>query len=79
MPYITCPDGKTYSRYDQSEYVKWCICNEKHVQEQKFNECMQDPKCKSDYDSNINIFYSITFIFIILITLVLVKINFKST
>jgi hypothetical protein len=28
MPYITCPDGKTYSRYDQSPYVKWCICEE---------------------------------------------------
>ena len=28
MPYITCPDGHTYSRYDNSPYVKWCKCDE---------------------------------------------------
>ena len=49
MPYITCPDGKTYSRYNQSEYVKWCICNKKEQQQNKFNECMQDPTCKKEY------------------------------
>lgn len=25
MPYITCDDGKTYSRYNSSTYVKDCI------------------------------------------------------
>jgi hypothetical protein len=50
MPYITCPDGKTYSRYDQSDYVKWCICNEKSLQQKKFNVCMADPKCRAEYE-----------------------------
>lgn len=50
MPYITCPDGKTYSRYDQSEYVKKCMCEEKAEQEKKFQECMKDPKCKKEYE-----------------------------
>ena len=49
MPYITCPDGQTYSRYDQSKYVKWCICNEKEQQQKKFNECMKDPTCKKEH------------------------------
>ena len=51
MPYITCKDGKTYSRYDQSEYVKKCICEEKEAQEREFKECMQDPACKKDYEN----------------------------
>jgi hypothetical protein len=49
MPYITCPDGKTHSRYDQSDYVKWCICDEKEQQQKKFNECMENPECKEEY------------------------------
>lgn len=49
MPYIQCPDGQTYSRYDQRKYVKWCICNKKEQQQKKFNECMQDPTCKKEY------------------------------
>lgn len=49
MPYVTCPDGKTYSRYDQSDYVKWCICNEKEQEQKKFQECMEDPICKKEY------------------------------
>jgi len=50
VPYITCKDGKTYSRYDQSEYVKKCICEENEAQEREFKECMQDPTCKKDYE-----------------------------
>ncbi len=52
MPYITCPNGRTYSRYDQSEYVKWCICQENEYYRQQHLKCMKDPECKAKYDSN---------------------------
>jgi len=55
MPYIHCPDGRTYSRYSQTEYVKWCICNEREQSEKKFNECMQDPNCKKQHIDKQNI------------------------
>lgn len=49
MPYITCPDGKTYSRGDNSPYVVTCIYNEKQQYLKKHATCMLDIKCKSDY------------------------------
>jgi len=50
MPYITCKNGRTYSRYDQSKYVKKCICEEREAQWREFRECMQDPACKKEYE-----------------------------
>jgi hypothetical protein len=52
MPYITCPDGKTYSRYDQSEYVQNCICEQEAAEKKEFQECMQDPTCKKEYEQH---------------------------
>ena len=49
MPYIKCPDGNTYSKYDRSEYVQWCICNEKENKAKELKACMEDPKCKEQY------------------------------
>lgn len=45
MPYIQCPDGNVYSRYDQSPYVVECIKNESHRSDSLFNACTQDPRC----------------------------------
>jgi uncharacterized membrane protein affecting hemolysin expression len=45
MPYITCQDGKTYSRYDNSTYVVECIRTEDSIAEAKFRECTLDPTC----------------------------------
>ena len=47
MPYITCPDGQTYSRYDNSTYVKWCKCQEDSIYRAKHIACMNDPVCKA--------------------------------
>ena len=52
MPYIKCPDGKTYSRYDNSEYVTWCKCNESRINDSinkirklQYDKCTLDPNC----------------------------------
>lgn len=52
MPYIQCPDGNTYSRYDTSEYVTWCKCNESRINDSinkirklQYNKCTLDPNC----------------------------------
>ena len=45
MPYITCPDGKTYSRYDDSPYVEWCKCEEKREKYKAEVACQKDPAC----------------------------------
>lgn len=50
MPYIECPDGKTYSRYDNSPYVVWCIKHEDSVANARYLTCMQDPICKAEMD-----------------------------
>jgi len=61
MSYVTCPDGKIYSRYDQSKYVKWCICNEKKQQQKRVNECMQNPTCKNrrEMEENVIVYGSV--------------------
>ena len=45
MPYITCPDGNIYSRYDQSPYVIDCIRKEDSAINARNIACMKDPKC----------------------------------
>jgi len=45
MPYITCPNGKTYSRYDQSPYVCDCIKKQEKYHDSLDAACLQDPKC----------------------------------
>ena len=44
MPYITCPDGNTYSRYSSKPYVKQCIAEQK--QQEKIQACIESPACK---------------------------------
>lgn len=51
MPYITCPDGNTYSRYSTSKYVSWCKATEKKRRHDELVECLSDPKCKDEYNS----------------------------
>lgn len=67
MPYITCKDGKTYSRYDQSPYVKQCICEEQKFYTEEKAKCDLDPECvkkrESQYDS---IIFTLIFILIII-------------
>jgi hypothetical protein len=48
MPYITCPDGKTYSRYDTSPYVCDCIRKERAYYDSLNSVCLQDPKCVAE-------------------------------
>lgn len=50
MPYIKCPDGRTYSRYDQSEYVRWCIKCEKDQEDFQYRLCMSDPACRQQME-----------------------------
>ena len=77
MPYIQCKDGKTYSRYDQSEYVKKCICEEKEAQVREFQECMQDPTCKKEYEHHQYVanVVGITIVSIFLVALTIAIIN----
>lgn len=46
MPYINC-DGQTYSRYDQSTYVKDCIKAERKERQEAHTLCMATPECKA--------------------------------
>ena len=46
MPYITCDDGHTYSRYDKSLYVKDCIQKENQRRDSLYRQCTLDPLCK---------------------------------
>lgn len=75
MPYITCPDGQTYSRYNQSEYVKWCICNEKRVNIEKHEACMKDPSCKESRDNSNKIIIGSSLIIIVGIIVVAIGIS----
>ena len=52
MPYITCPDGKTYSRYDSSKYVKTCIADQKAQQQAQQQACLQDTACAAKMETN---------------------------
>jgi len=82
MPYITCPDGKIYSRYDNSDYVKWCICNEKKEAQDKFNACMLDPKCKENYEYEKSIqpyLISASILIIFLLFLLMIHLFYKLT
>lgn len=45
MPYITCKDGHTYSRYDISPYVKQCIKDEDQYYRQLEINCNKNPDC----------------------------------
>lgn len=61
MPYITCPDGKTYSRYDTSPYVKWCIkCQEEQYRLEEI-KCMKDPQCRMEQENKNTIINGIAF------------------
>jgi hypothetical protein len=51
MPYITCDDGHTYSRYDTSPYVCDCIKKERAYYDSLDRVCMQDPVCKAKNDN----------------------------
>ena len=73
MPYITCPDGNTYSRYDQDPYVQDCICQEKEAQQKEYNECMADPHCKANRESTQAMAIWIGGIVFILIVFTLIK------
>ncbi len=50
MPYIECPNGKTYSRYDNSPYVVWCIKHEDSMERANYLACTLDPVCKAKRD-----------------------------
>jgi hypothetical protein len=65
MPYITCKDGKTYSKYDQSEYVKKCICEEDAYYKKKYTECMANPNCKKEYDEKGYTMFGLIFVLIL--------------
>lgn len=45
MPYIQCPDGNIYSRYDNSPYVVECIAGEAKRNDSIYNACTLDPDC----------------------------------
>lgn len=47
MPYITCDDGRTYSRYDNTPYVCDCIKKERAFYDSLDRVCMQDPICRA--------------------------------
>jgi hypothetical protein len=46
MPYITCPNGKTYSRYSNENEAKECIANEKKHNQEILQACLETPSCK---------------------------------
>ena len=48
MPYISCPDGHTYSRYDNSTYVNWCKCQEDSIRLAQQQSCAKDPACRAE-------------------------------
>lgn len=88
MPYITCPDGNVYSRYDQSTYVKWCICEENKFndsinkqKEIKYNECSLNPECLEKRNQseflNISIVMIIFIIFLLLLYNAYKKMNYE--
>lgn len=52
MPYITCPDSKTYSRYSSKPYVKQCIAEQKQKQQEKIQACLESPACKEQATFN---------------------------
>ncbi len=43
MPYITCNDGNTYSRYDSKPYVKQCIKEQREEFNNQNTSNMNDP------------------------------------
>jgi len=71
MPYIQCPDGQTYSRYDNSPYVVWCIHNEDSIANAKWTACLADPKCIGGYKHKENIAFTICLISIIILILII--------
>lgn len=78
MPYIKCPDGKTYSRYDQSDYAEWCICNEQAQRDKIFTECMEDPTCKKEYLHNQDVSKSIALFGSGIIVMLLIFIFYRT-
>ncbi len=76
MPYITC-DGKTYSRYDTSPYVKECIAKEEKYYHELRVKCDKDPDCVKDRKATDNLVFTIIFIGITLLGICLYKL-FKS-
>ena len=52
MLYITCLDGHEYFRYDNSPYVKWCICREDSIYNAQHLKCMRDPVCRAKWEQS---------------------------
>ncbi len=76
MPYIKCKDGKIYSRYNQSSYVKKCILEEKQDRQKAFNSCMLDKTCKENYENEIKFgqyFVIVYIIFCVVFIIALLK------
>lgn len=74
MPYITCKDGNTYSRYDTSSYVKKCICEEEQYFKEQRVKCDNDPNCVKLREQQMMV-VSITLVcFIVVIALTIRKI-----
>lgn len=79
MPYITCPDGKTYSRYDSNTEVKTCISNQKSAYQAKHAACMKDTICKENYDFNSNLALGISITFVIFTIILIFKLTSLDT
>lgn len=80
MPYIQCKDGRTYSRYDNSQYVKDCIECERKEYQLKYDSCTQDPACyaerlksRHDFQVEISLVLTMFFIFFIIFFIMIYK------
>lgn len=76
MPYITCKDGKTYSRYDASEYAQNCIALEKKETTIQTTACNRSQECIGAQASE---FVFIGFVGIILILITIMAYKFFKT
>ena len=82
MPYIKCPDGNIYSRYDNSEYVTWCKCNESRINDSintirklQYDKCTLDPNCLEkrnnlEFKENCNL---------LIISIIIILLSYKIT
>lgn len=48
MPYITCSNGKTYSRYSADPYVRECISVQNTASSAARDKCLLDEECRGE-------------------------------
>ena len=78
MPYITCEDGETYSRYDNSPYVKKCIADQEAAHQKWRQEkkawCAANPvECEEErFEQNLPMFITLG-VLLALVVLIILK------